>query len=405
MLCCSAAPGKSFARESGSEGALQTVPLLRRRTVAIAVADAEKAADALLVALRKIGGELESRTGSAFVIRVPEPKLRELFVLFAELGEIKSQTASAEDASLQASDLEAALRAAEQQRAGLQALLGRARSVDESLLVERRLAEVEQKTSALRTQLSALRQRATAVRLEIALLEKPVEPIPGVRLPFPWLSTLSSSELMSPSARAEDPSDTDGIEKNADMALELEGRMLRDRPAPDDTSRALVLALRLRGVRTDPVGIAAGYDVKIGGFNGVVYEMRGMGGLGTAIGSVLTLGLLGGVGVSGWTGDRVPSSLEIPVELLALLDIGEALRLSLFAQPRWTVTREARRDGAEHGLAADELALGGALLLPQVFGEERINEGGLRVGIEYTELLSTQMYSLTIGVGFGMPSR
>ena len=343
--------------------------------------------------------------GSELVIRVEEPKFRELSELFAQLGEIKSQTASAEDASLAASDLESALRAAQQQRAGLESMLGRARSVDESLLVERRLAEVEQKTSALRTQLSTLRRRAATVRLDIALLEQPVAPIPAVELPFPWLRTLSESELMNPPAAGEDPSDTGGIDKNADLALELEGRVLRDRPALDETSRAFALVLRLRGVRTDPVGIAAGYDVKLGGLDGVVYEMRGMGGLGTAIGSVLTLGLMGGVGISGWTGDRVPSSLEIPAELFFLLDIGEAVRLSLFAQPRWTVTREARRDGAEHGLAADELALGGALLLPQVFGGERISEGGLRVGFEYTELLATEMYSLSVGIGFGLPSR
>jgi hypothetical protein len=87
------------------------------------------------------------------------------------------------------------------------------------------------------------------------------------------------------------------------------------------------------------------------------------------------------------------------------VDFGDAVRLSLFAQPRWTVTREARRDGAEHGLWADELALGGALLIPQIFGEERIDEGGLRVGFEYTELLSQAMYAVSVGIGFGIPSR
>jgi hypothetical protein len=379
--------------------------LLRQRVVMIAVADVETAADSLLDVVQKLGGELEARTGQRLVVHVPEAKLRDLSAVFVEKGAIKSQTASAEDASERAADLMAALRAADERKKGLESLLGRARSVDESLLIERRLAEVEQKTSALRTELSALKRKAAAVRVEITLVSPPVEPIPGVQLPFPWLRTLSGSELRNPSAPPEDSSDAGGIYKNADLALELEGRLLRDRPAVDEVSRALALVLRLRGAQADPVGFAAGYDVKLGGLDGVVYEMRGLGGLSTAIGSVLTVGLLGGAGVSGWTGDRVPSSLEIPVELFTLVDFGDAVRLSLFAQPRWTVTRDARRDGAEHGLWADELALGGALLIPQIFGEERIDEGGLRVGFEYTELLSHAMYAVSVGVGFGIPSR
>jgi hypothetical protein len=380
--------------------------LLRQRTVTIAVAaaDAEKAADSLLEAARSLGGELETRQGQRLVVQVPEQKLRELFELCATHGAIKGQSAMAVDASQDAADLAAALRAADEQRKGLENLLARAPSVGESLMVERRLAEVEQKTSALRTTLSALKRKAATVRVEITLISPPVEPIPSVELPFPWLRTLSGTELRNPSAPLEDP-DAGAIDKNVDMALELEGRQLRDRPAPDEVSRALALVLRLRGARTDPVGLAGGYDVKLGGFNGLVYEMRGLGGVSTALGSVLTVGLMGGAGVSGWTGDRVPSSLEVPLELFTFWDFGDAWRLSLFAQPRWTVTREARRDGAEHGLFADELALGGGLLIPQLFGGDRIDEGGLRVGFEYTELLSRAMYAVTLGIGFGMPSR
>jgi hypothetical protein len=379
--------------------------LLRQRAVMIAVADAETAADSLLDAVQKLGGELEARAGQRVVVRVPPAKLRELSAVFIELGAIKSQSASAEDASEKAADLVAALRAAGEHKKRLEGLLASARSVDESLLVERRLAEIEQKASALRTELATLTRRAAAVRVEITLVSPPVEPIPSVELPFPWLRTLSGAELRNPSAQPEDPSDADGIYKNADLALELEGRLLRHRPSADEVSRALALVLRLRGARTEPVGFAGGYDVKLGGLDGVVYEMRGLGGLSTAIGSVLTIGLLGGAGVSGWTGDRVPSSLEIPVELFTLVDFGDAVRLSLFAQPRWTVTREVRRDGAEHGLWADELALGGALLIPQIFGAERVDEGGLRLGFEYTELLSHAMYGVSVGLGFGIPSR
>jgi hypothetical protein len=378
--------------------------LVRTRTLTIAVVDAEKAADAVLHAVRKLGGELASRSDEKLVIRVSETVLRELFERFALIGEIKSQSASAEDASLEAADLEAALRAAEQRRGGLESLLARARGVEESLLVERRLAEVEQSKARIRTELSTLRRRAGSVRLEVALLARPVEPIPDVQLPIPWLNTLSVSELMNPSAPPEEPSESDGVVANTDMSLDLEGRLLRDRPAADE-SRALVLGFRIRHSNTDPVGFAGGYDAKIGGLDGFVYELRALGGLGTAIGSALTLGLLGGAGVSGWTGDRVPSSLEIPLELFVLLDIGDSLRLSLFAQPRWTVTREARRDGAAHGLIADELAVGGALLLPQLFGQERIDHGGLRLGFEYTELLGTEAYGVTVGLGFGNPSR
>jgi hypothetical protein len=404
-LCCLAAPCKSFARDPAPTGESGGVLLVRHREVTLSIEHADKVAEALLDKARKVGGQLEERKGNRLVLGVPGPRLGELEALIAELGEIKSQSAGTSDVALEVADLEAALRAVQQQRASLESMLGRARSVDESLLVERRLAEVEQKAIALRTKLHAVRRLAAGVRVAITLAPRPVEPIPGVQLPFPWLSTLSEAELRNPSVPPDEPFDSGGIDGNVDMALELEGRQMRDRPERDDVSRALALVLRLRGARTDPVGFAGAYDVKLGGLDGVVYEMRGLAGLGTSIGGALTLGLLGGAGVSGWTGERVPSSLEIPLELFVLVDFGDALRFSAFAQPRWTVTRDARRDGAEHGLFADELALGSALLLPQVFGQNDVDEGGLRVGFEYTELLATKMYSLTLGIGFGFPSR
>lgn len=393
-----------MAQAPPTDGVVATSLLLHQRSLTIAVGDSERTAEALLKGVRKLGGELESRADQRLVFTIPEPRFRELFELCARLGDIRSQTASAVDASLEAADLEAALRAARERRASLEDLLRRSPGVEQSLLVERRLAEVEQKASAARTQLSTLKRRAAAVRVEISLIAQPVEPLPAVELPFPWLRTLSESELMNPSAPAED-SAAGAIVKNFDVALELEGRVLRDRPAPGEDSQGAAGVLRMRGARTDPVGFAAGFDIKLGPAKGLIYELRGLGGLSTAIGSVLTLGLIGGAGVSGWTGDRVPSSLELPVELFTLLDFGDALRLTLFAQPRWTVTRDARREGAEHGLVADELALGGALLIPQILGQRGIDDGGLRVGFEYTELLSTQMYSVTVGIGFGMATR
>jgi len=376
--------------------------LIRQRSVRLRVEDVEASIERVLGLVRDQGGQLEQRAGQKLTLRVPEQGVTPLLARLPALGELRAQSASTVDESFRAADLEAAVRAAEQTRAMLTALLARARNVEESLLVERRIKEMETRIANARAERRALDRRRQSVALVIELEALTPEALPSVELPFDWLKKLSFTELMYPSAPPYE--EESGLESNVDIALALEGRLIRDRPSLDENSRALAAALRMRGADVDPVGFAAGFDAALGGFDGFVYDLRFLAGLGTAFGRVVTLGLVGGLGFSGWTGDRVPSSLELPLELFMFVDLDEFARLAAYAQPRFAVTREARRDGSKLAGPADEISIGGAVLLPLLLGNERLEHGGMRLGFEYGQLLDTTAYLVTLGVGFGFPN-
>jgi hypothetical protein len=371
------------------------------------VDDRKLGMDQTLSAAGKVGAALVERSDTRLVLRVADARSSDFSAELARIGELRGQTAETVDLSARAADLESSIAAGEGTREKLVALLARAHAVGESLLVEARLAEVDQALSKRRAELRALEKSAESVRIEILLTERRgAEPLPGVELPFDWLRELSFPELMNPSGPASEsePETYERLRSNAEVSLNLDGRLLRDRPSPDEHGRALALSFHARGANTDPVGFAAGLDAAAGGFDGFVYEARALAGVSTSIGSVLTLGLLGGVGVSGWTGDRVPSSLELPVETFVLVDFGEVTRLSLFSQLRFTPTREARRSGSEAAPFGDELALGAAVLVPWLLDQDRVEDGAVRLAFEYGELLETRTYTLSVGVGAGIPS-
>jgi hypothetical protein len=382
----------------------ESAPLLvGERTVALDVPNLEAAVEGVTAAAKRAGGALKSRNEALLSIAVPQDRAAEFVQSLKQLGDLTQQASQSHDVGFKAADLEAAARAARARRSELEQLRARTRQVDEVLQVEHRIAEVNAALADAERELRALRLAVTRVIFRVVLRPTPIETLPAPTLPFPWLDTLSGGELLNPSSvPAGEVSQS--FSSNAELAFGLEVRRLVDRPTQGEASHAVLPALTMRGAETDPVGFAGGFDAKLGGVvDGFVYELRGLAGLGTAIGSVVTLGLMGGVGFSGWTGDRVPSSLELPLELFAFFDLGKAFRLTLFAQPRWAVTREARQ-GARHGQVADEYTTGGAVLLPFVLGEDDLEDGGLRLGFEYGEVLQTRTYAVTAGVGFGFPS-
>jgi hypothetical protein len=72
-------------------------------------------------------------------------------------------------------------------------------------------------------------------------------------------------------------------------------------------------------------------------------------------------------------------------------------------QPRWAITREARQ-ALRSSRGFDEFTTGGAVLLPFVLGGDELEDGGLRLGFEYGEVMQGRTYALTAGIGFGFPS-
>jgi hypothetical protein len=397
------------AREPAPDAGVTTQrePLLDRRgQIALLVDESRMASEAVARLAESQGGELGEQAERQVVIRVPAARLGAVITRLGGLGTIRHRSMTTRDIGPEQADLGARLASAIQTRERLLALEQRAQSVDDSLLVERRLALVDEEIARLRAASIAIERRGKLATLTVLLMPRADRTPENVRepgLPFPWLDRMTLSDLL----HTEQSSGHDGdevsrqIDTNLDLALQLEGTRLDGMPNDDDRAYAVAAALRMRGViGTDPLGIALGTDLALGGGEGFLYDVGLMLGLGSSIGEYSSLGLMSGLGHSGWTGDHVKPGLDIPVELFMTLEGGDVARLLLFAQPRWAFTH-SRDDGSPNTPFGDELSLGGAVLIPALFGNDELDEGGLRIGGVYTEVGGTRAYTVTLGMGAG----
>ena len=394
--------GAQTSATGGLEAVRDRTVLVSERHLTMRVDDPALATERIVRIASDRGGELAGQKGQLVIVRLPPGALEGALEAVEDLGEVTARKASARDATLERAQIEADIRGAERSRARVAALVSRTKNVDEALVVERRLAAMDARIDQLKQSKRALDRRAVMIELHVLLQRRrPITRIPRTQLPFAWLGSLSLPILLD--NRAEPVRPPRSLESNVDIALQLELPFLVDRPKRDETSNAGIAAMRMRGSDTDPVGFAAGVDAAIGGGQGFVYELGFLVGLGTAVGDFLTLGALGGVGVSGWTGDRVPSSIELPAELFTLVDIDESVRLALYSQIRWTPTSDARQEGAQLTALTDEIDFGGALIVPWLFDNSRLEQGGMRLGFEYSELVGSKRYLFSLGIGFGLP--
>ena len=82
----------------------------------------------------------------------------------------------------------------------LEALLGRAASVEDSLRIESELARVTEEIERLSGELAQLSHRIAYSKITVRLQAREVEAEPvrdvAVRLPFPWLESLGLEHLL-----------------------------------------------------------------------------------------------------------------------------------------------------------------------------------------------------------------
>ncbi len=120
------------------------------------------------------GAAANAPTGPAYAsvtIRVPAPKLIQLEEHVAELGTVLSQSASADDVTEAAIDLEARLKNLRAEEARLRSFLDRTTDVSELLEVERELARVRGEIESMDAQLTYLERQAALATLTVALSE------------------------------------------------------------------------------------------------------------------------------------------------------------------------------------------------------------------------------------------
>jgi len=382
--------------------------------VTLRARDVPGAVTALLARARAAGWRLQERADARVVLRLPPEQLLAARLALRELGTEIDHESLTEDVTGALAELEARQRSAAAARARLLALQGPGRSVDEMVQLTRAVELVDDALASATRERQRLEREVAEATLAVTFVPAvppDQEAIPAVRLPFPWLERThedalygrgAPSEPARPGEAREPRRERRSIETFPEISMLLELARLRDRPHPDESAWALGGALRARAlVGTKPVGLAMGFDVGLAGGEGFAHDLDLLGGIAGAVNSWLAVGLLSGPAGRAWTGGRVPAAWEIPLELATALDFGHEGRFLLQVRPQW-IPRETstRRDGSSLGFA-DELLVRATLATAVVSPHEDVEEGGLRLGFAYHELMDTHLVTFCVGWGAG----
>jgi hypothetical protein len=118
----------------------------------------------------------KSRSGT-LLIRVPSENFDATMRALGGLGDIDSQSVSGQDVSSQFVDLEARLRTWEAQEAVFLRLMRKARSINQTLQIQRQLQDVQMQIEQIKGELHQLHDQTTLATIDVAIHE------PGVVAP------------------------------------------------------------------------------------------------------------------------------------------------------------------------------------------------------------------------------
>jgi outer membrane protein OmpA-like peptidoglycan-associated protein len=184
-----------------SSDAVSEVPLvIYDAEIDLAVHEVRQRMNETIALARDLGGFLQSQHESSVIVRVPADRFWEAMTRLEGLGDVLDRQVDAQDVSEEVRDLRIRLRNATQMRERLEALLGQARSVEDSLAIERELERVTQSIELLRGQLEALQFRISYSTITVSFDTVASEPdeVPRERfqLPFRFLERLGLTTLM-----------------------------------------------------------------------------------------------------------------------------------------------------------------------------------------------------------------
>jgi hypothetical protein len=184
-----------------------------------------------------------------------------------------------------------------------------------------------------------------------------------------------------------------------------------------DSERQFGARLRYDGVAFQGIPFAVSTDLAFyGPFN--LWETSVSLGLGYWLGPV-SLGILGGAGIERGGKDplQAPAFVTLNLQATAAVDIGDKLRLRVWAKPTWLATVIGGNEGdipasefddfdpllTIAGRSSDELNLGAALALtlPKRGPANQLYNGSATfwLGAEYRSLLRNKMVGFFIGYG------
>ena len=155
--------------------------IIRNAHLTLIITDIEEAAKAIQHKTAQLQGYVASlelydltreRRAGRISLRIPGDKFDAALAMLEEVGEIKNQSFSEQDVTLQYIDLEARIATMEAQEERLRELLDRAEKVEEVLEVEKELWRVRGNLESMIAEFQHLQQRVSYSSVEIYLEEK-----------------------------------------------------------------------------------------------------------------------------------------------------------------------------------------------------------------------------------------
>ena len=139
----------------------------------------------------RLGGWLHQRNDTQLVLRIPAEHLERAMAEIAELGVVDYRLLEALDVTAQYTDLDSRIRVLEQMQTQLEALLAKAKDVEQALEIRRALESVTLELEAARAQMRELSKSIAFSTLILRFVAQgPNTPTPSSNDPFGWVDEL-----------------------------------------------------------------------------------------------------------------------------------------------------------------------------------------------------------------------
>jgi hypothetical protein len=164
----------------------------------MAVFEVEKSLGEVEALAKSLGGFLSHRTDTQITIRVPSAQFDDALKGIAGMGDVLTRNVQVEDVTEEYLDVTLRLKNARQVRERIAELLKNAKTVEESLQVERELNRLSGEIERLEGRLKYLRSKAQYSTITVTFQPEQVDDVrPAFQLPFPWLRELGLGRLMN----------------------------------------------------------------------------------------------------------------------------------------------------------------------------------------------------------------
>lgn len=171
--------------------------LIYQADLQLRVDDSAKTLEATEELAKGMGGYLVRRNDREIVIRVPARKFDDAMKTLTGFGEVLHRNVEVEDVTERFYALTVRLKNARAVRARFQQLLLEAKTVQDSLAIERELERVTEKIERMEGKLKLLKELIAFSTITLRVHSRRQDKIRGVTLPFPWLRELGLPKLLS----------------------------------------------------------------------------------------------------------------------------------------------------------------------------------------------------------------